>query len=176
MFTMCMVCKRLWSKDYWFLLLIDRRAQDLAMKTRFLSVVSVLLPACTMMRIVPALACCALLSGCSVYMAATQPEAKNITLFKIGTPKSLITAEFGTPQTTIKRNGKEYEIYAFTTGSHVGVKAAKTAVWIAADILTLGLAEVVGTPVETLIRSKDMAYEVSFDKNDLVDHVAVLKK
>lgn len=109
-------------------------------------------------------------------MAASQPEAKKISLFKVGTPKSLIAAEFGTPQATIKRNGKEYEIYAFTTGSHTGVKAAKVAVYIAADILTLGLAELVGTPVETLIRSKDMAYEVSFDKNHLVDHVAVLKK
>lgn len=129
-----------------------------------------------LIRIIPALACCAFLSGCSIYMAASQPQAKKISLFKIGTPKSLILAEFGTPQAKITRKGKEYEIYAFETGSHTGVKAAKVGVYTAANILTLGLFEVVGTPLETLIRSKDMAYEVSFDKNDLVDHVAVLKK
>lgn len=123
-----------------------------------------------------ALVICMLSSGCSVYMAASQPEAKNISLFRLGTPKSLITAEFGSPQATIKREGKEYEIYAFTTGSHTGVKATKAALWAAADILTLGLAEIVGTPVETIIRSKDMAYEVSFDSNSTVDRVTVLKK
>jgi hypothetical protein len=116
------------------------------------------------------------LSGCSIYMAASQPQAKKISLFKVGTPKSLLMAEFGTPQAKITRKGKEYEIYAFETGSHTGVKAAKVGAYAVANVLTLGLFEVVGTPLETLIRSKDMAYEVSFDKNDLVDHVAVLKK
>ena len=117
-----------------------------------------------------------MLSGCSIYMAASQPQAKKISLFKVGTPKSLLMAEFGTPQAKITRKGKEYEIYAFETGSHTGVKAAKVGAYAVANVFTLGLWEVVGTPLETLIRSTDMAYEVSFDKNDLVDHVAVLKK
>jgi outer membrane protein assembly factor BamE (lipoprotein component of BamABCDE complex) len=57
------------------------------------------------------------LSGCSVYMAANQPPAKNIDLFKVGTPRSALLAEFGYPTSTeTKADGKKYDIYRFTQG------------------------------------------------------------
>jgi len=119
---------------------------------------------------------CFQLTGCSVFMAATQPPAKNISLFKVGTPKSLIIAEFGTPTGSECKNGKTYDIYAFQNGSAAGYKAGRVACWAVADFFTLGLAEIIGTPLETAFRTTDMAFEVSYDKNGLVDSVITLKK
>jgi len=108
-------------------------------------------------------------------MSATQPSSKNISLFRVGTPKSLIMAEFGAPTGTQTKSGKVYEIYAFKNGVPAGVKATKAFCWAAADVLTLGLAEVVGTPVESMCRSVDHAYEVSYNKDNIVDSVTTIK-
>lgn len=115
-------------------------------------------------------------TGCSVFMAASQPPSKNISLFRIGTPKSLILAEFGSPTAEEKKSGKTYYIYAFQNGSPAGLKAVRALCWGAADVFTFGIAEIVGTPVETAFRTTDMAYEISYDNNGLVNDVIVLKK
>ena len=47
-----------------------------------------------------------LFSGCSVYMAANQPPAKNIDLFKVGTPRAALLAEFGYPTSSEEKDGK----------------------------------------------------------------------
>ena len=49
--------------------------------------------------------------GCSVFMAAKQPGKLNVELFKVGTPRSMLLAEFGLPVVSEERNGKKYEIF-----------------------------------------------------------------
>ena len=115
-----------------------------------------------------------ILSGCSVYMAAHQPSEKNVDLFKIGTPKSFLVAEFGQPTSTEIRDGKKYDIYRFTQGYSGGAKAGRAFAEGVADVFTLGIAEVITTPVETIADGNLVAYEVSYDKNDLVDQVILL--
>lgn len=115
-----------------------------------------------------------MLSGCSVYMAAHQPSEKNVDLFKIGTPKSFLVAEFGQPTSTEIRDGKKYDIYRFTQGYSGGAKAGRAFAEGVADVFTLGIAEVITTPVETIADGNLVAYEVSYDKNDLVDQVILL--
>ena len=62
--------------------------------------------------------------GCSVFMAANQPDAKDIDLFKPGTKRELILAEFGTPMNSeINGDGQLEEIYKFTQGYSGGAKA-----------------------------------------------------
>ncbi|SDP82704.1 hypothetical protein [Desulforhopalus singaporensis] len=119
----------------------------------------------------------ALLSSCSVYMAADQPDKKDIDLFKVGIPRSLLVAEFGLPTVSeVRDEGKKYEIYAFTQGYSTGAKAGRAVFHGAADILTFGLWEVVGTPTESIFDGTQMAYEVRYDKNDKIDQVVILKK
>jgi len=116
-----------------------------------------------------------LLSGCSVYMAANQPPAKNIDLFKVGTPRSALLAEFGYPTSTeTKADGKKYDIYRFTQGYSGGAKAGRAVLHGVADVLTLGLWEVIGTPVEAVNDGNLTAYEVSYGKDDRVDQVISL--
>lgn len=116
------------------------------------------------------------ISGCSVFMAAKQPSTKNIDLFKVGTPRNMLLAEFGLPTVSEVRNGKKCEIYKFVQGYSTGAKAGRAVFHGTADVLTLGLWEVIGTPTEGAFSGDEMAYEVSYDENDRIDQVTTLKK
>lgn len=115
-------------------------------------------------------------SGCSVFMAAKQPDKKNVDLFKVGTPRSMLLAEFGLPTVSEIRDGKKHEIYKFIQGYSTGAKAGRAVFHGAADILTLGLWEIIGTPTEGVFSGDEMAYEVSYDNDSRVDQVIALKK
>ena len=117
-----------------------------------------------------------LLQGCSVYKAANQPEKKNTELFKVGTHRDFLLAEFGLPSVTEERDGKKYEIFAFTQGYHKGTKAGRVFFHSAADIFTIGLWEVVGTPTEMIFDGTDVAYKVAYDESDNIEEVVLLKK
>jgi hypothetical protein len=117
-----------------------------------------------------------MLTSCSVFMAAKQPDKKNVELFNIGTPRSMLLAEFGMPVGSELRDGRKYEIYKFVQGYSAGAKATRAVVRGAADVLTLGLWEVVGTPLEVTFGGDEMVYEVQYDDNSRVGQVVALKK
>ena len=48
---------------------------------------------------------------CSVYMAAKQPEKKNLEVMQVGTPRSRVLAEFGQPVSTEIREGKKLTFF-----------------------------------------------------------------
>jgi hypothetical protein len=114
--------------------------------------------------------------GCSVFMAAKQPGTKNVDLFKVGTPRGMLLAEFGLPTVSEVRDGKKSEIFKFVQGYSSGAKAGRAVFHGAADVVTLGLWEIVGTPTEGVFSGDEMAYEVKYDDVDRVDQVTVLKK
>jgi len=101
--------------------------------------------------------------GCSVFMAAKQPGLKNIDLFKVGTSRSMLLGEFGLPTVAEVRDGKKHEIFKFVQGYSGGAKAGRAFFHGAADVVTLGLWEVVGTPTESVFSGDEMAYEVEYD-------------
>ena len=116
------------------------------------------------------------ISGCAVFMAVDQPDKKDVDLFKAGTPRSMLLAEFGLPTAAeVRDDGKKYEIYSFTQGYSKGAKAGRAVLHGTADVLTLGLWEVVGTPTEGAFDGTKMAYEVRYDSNDLIDQIVLLK-
>lgn len=115
-------------------------------------------------------------SGCSVFMAAKQPGLKNVDLFKIGTPRSMLLAEFGLPTVSESRENKKHEIFTFRQGYSTGARAGRAFFHGAADVMTLGIWEVIGTPTEAVFNGDEMAFEVSYDENNRVDQVIALKK
>ena len=121
------------------------------------------------------LGCCTL-TACSVVMATKQPDKKPIELFKAGTPRSLLLAEFGLPTVSEEKEGKKHEIFIFTQGYSAGAKTGRAVFHGAADVFTLGLWEVIGTPAEGTFTGTDMAYEVSYNENDRIDSVILLKR
>ena len=115
------------------------------------------------------------LSSCSPVMAVKQPDKKNISVFRVGTPRSILLAEFGHPTVTEERDGIRYDVFAFKQGYSKGAKVGRAAFHAAADVVTLGLWEVVGTPMEGAFDGTDMAYEVSYDEDRKVAGVVLLK-
>ena len=85
-------------------------------------------------------------TGCAAVMATKQPTKKDLSIFNKGVDRSLIIAEIGAPITSEFKNGKRYEIYTFMQGYSKANKISR-AVWHgAADVFTLGLWEIIGTP------------------------------
>jgi hypothetical protein len=113
-------------------------------------------------------------NGCSVYMAAKQPEKKNLDVLSVGTPRNLVLAEIGQPQATEMRDGKRVDIFSFVQGYSKGAKAGRAFWHGAADVFTLGLWEVVGTPTESIFTGEKVAYEVTYSTNNKVEKVVTL--
>ena len=117
-----------------------------------------------------------MMAGCSVFMAANQPARKNLDLFSVGTPRDVLLAEYGLPSVSETKDGKRREIFTFKQGYSTAAKTGRAVFHGVADFFTLGLWEVVGTPTELVFQGEEMAFDVSYDENDRVDKVTVLKK
>ena len=116
-----------------------------------------------------------LLTGCSVYMATQQPEKKDMHVLDRGTPRGHVIAELGRPYHTKIEDGKTCDVFAFVQGYSKGAKTGRAVFHGAADILTLGLWEVVGTPVEAVADGEEVKCEVFYDESERVDYINVIK-
>lgn len=115
---------------------------------------------------------CAVISlntDCAAVMATKQPTKKDLSIFNKGVDRSLIIAEIGAPITSEFKNGKRYEIYIFMQGYSKANKISR-AVWHgAADVVTFGLWEIIGTPTESAFNGKKTSYEMVFDADDRLE-------
>ena len=116
------------------------------------------------------------LTACAVYMAANQPDAKNTSLFMNGTDRHQLLAEFGNPQfTEIDDDGKKREVFVFTQGYSAGTKFGRAIFHGAADFFTLGLWEIIATPLEGYFDGNKKAFEVIYDANGKIEHISPIK-
>ena len=115
-------------------------------------------------------------AACSPVMAANQPSRKEVELLSPGVPRNMLLAELGQPVTSETQNGKRVEVFSFVQGYRPGVKVGRTIGHATADVLTLGLWEIAGTPTEAALNGHREAYQVTFDANDRVEQVILLKK
>ena len=84
------------------------------------------------------------LFGCSPVMEATRPNPVDIGQLAVGESRAEAEAELGPPVCTITDRGKSCDIYKLYTHGLNGVEKGAIAVGeAAADVFTLGLAEVV---------------------------------
>lgn len=93
----------------------------------------------------------------------------------VGVPRSLLLAEFGLPIASEERDGSKYEIFKFVQGYSAGAKAGRAVFHGAADVLTLGVWEVIGTPTEGVFDGNDMVYQVRYNDDNITDEVIPLK-
>jgi len=113
--------------------------------------------------------------GCSVYMAANQPSKKDVSVFNVGTPRTHVIAEAGRPiHTKENADGTITDTFSFIQGYSSGRKAGRALFHGAADFFTLGLWEVVGTPVEAIADGTKVQVEVEYDTDEKVRNVIAL--
>ena len=114
-------------------------------------------------------------SGCSVVMATKQPHKKDLSVLDEGTPRNKVVAELGAPILTEEKDGNIVDTFAFVQGYSRGTRTGRAIFHGIADVFTLGLWEVVGTPIESIASGTDMKVEVVYDENDLVMSVTHLE-
>lgn len=133
----------------------------------------------TIRRLVFSLVCISVLLlptlGCSVFMAAQQPDAKNLNVLDVGTPRGVVLMELGTPTWTEKIRGQRVDIFRFTQGYSKGAKLGRAFFHGAADVLTFGLWEVIGTPTESYFNGTKVGIEVTYSPSNRVETVRGLK-
>ena len=115
-------------------------------------------------------------SGCAVVMAAKQPSKKNLNILAPGTPRALLIAEFGAPIHAETKEGKRIEVYSFRQGYSKAARVSRAIGHGAADVFTLGLWEVVGTPTEAVFDGREMVVQVTLDAGEKVETAVMLKK
>jgi hypothetical protein len=95
-------------------------------------------------------------SGCSVVMEATRPTPVDLGKFHPGDSRSSVTQELGSPVTTSKgAGGTSCDLYLlYTKGYGVAAKAPIAVGELAADVFTIGLAEIVLSPTEAATRNE----------------------
>lgn len=87
-------------------------------------------------------------SGCSVFMAASGKREPNLSMITIGAHRAEVELQLGSPRTSSSPEDGRYrnDIYEYELGNKPS--AGRAVVHGVMDLLTLGLWEVVGTPVE----------------------------
>ena len=88
----------------------------------------------------------ALLPGCSVGMALSGQEDPDLSVLRAGETRGAIEMQFGSPVNEWIDDGKSHCLYSYTLGNEPS--AGRALAHGAMDVLTLGLWEVVGTPIE----------------------------
>ena len=113
-------------------------------------------------------------SGCSVHRAANQPSLKDTTILQSGVSRDRVIAEFGAPISSEEYEDGKKEIYTFIQGYSKTAKAGRAFFHGAADVLTLGLWEIVGTPVEGSFNGKKVTVRVIYGPDDPIKSAETL--
>jgi len=112
--------------------------------------------------------------GCSVVKATNQPDKKNLAVLSNGSSRSHVIAELGAPGWSEEKNGERTDIFSFKQGYSKEAKVGRAVFHGAADLVTLGMWEVVGTPVEMLASGTDVKVKVTYDQDEKVQGVEYL--
>ncbi len=130
------------------------------------------------MKLLPmmaALVAASTMSSCSVFMAANQPSAKDLSVLKVGTPRDQVIAELGAPIHSEGPVTAQKDVYSFVQGYSSINKVGRATTHAIGDIMTLGLWEIVGTPAEAIANGTEIKTEVLYDKNVRVKEVTPYK-
>ena len=105
-------------------------------------------------------------SGCSVVMAARGSHPPDLSQIRSGATKAEVTAMLGAPDSTIPHERGSICAYTFETDNEPS--AGRAVAHGAMDLLTLGIWEVVGTPIELLVSGESHVLIIEFDQDDRV--------
>lgn len=100
-------------------------------------------------------------------------QVKNLNVLNPGSSRNYVIAEFGAPVLSEYRDGTRVEIYTFQQGYSKWVKVGRAFGHGVADVASIGLWEVFGTPAEAYFNGKT-TYEVTYGEDDLVKVISSL--
>lgn len=109
------------------------------------------------------------ISGCSVGMAMSGKEDPNFGAFRVGSTRGEVELQLGSPINSVTiPEGKRVDVYEYEIGNKPS--AGRAIGHGVMDILTFGLWEVIGSPIEGSIGEKKKL-TITYDKNDKVEAI-----
>ena len=100
-------------------------------------------------------------SACSVGLALHGEDQPDLSVLKVGVAKTQIEAKLDPPESeAVLADGRTQSTYEYEVGNESS--AGRAAVHAGMDILTLGLWELVGTPLEAM-QGEEMRVVVTYD-------------
>lgn len=113
-----------------------------------------------------------LISSCSAIMAANQPGRVNLEVLTEGTPRPQVAAELGKPAWSGKNEqGLNAEVFQFVQGYSGITRVARIWWHVAADTLSFGLWDLIGTTIERKYSGTKMNAVVTYDERQTVKSV-----
>ena len=118
-------------------------------------------------RVASILICLSLaLAGCSVGMAMSGKREPELGAIKKGCSRGEVELQLGSPiGSTTKPDGTRVDLYEYELGNEPS--AGRAVGHAAMDVLTLGLWEIIGTPVEG-VQGEKRRLTIVYDANDIV--------
>ena len=108
--------------------------------------------------------------GCSVYMAAAGSREPNLAAFGVGSHRGQVEQQLGRPKTSsTSPEGVRSDTYAYTLGNEPS--AGRAVAHGVADVLTLGIWEIFGTPIEAASQGDEKTITVDYDTSDRVQAI-----
>lgn len=103
-----------------------------------------------------------LLGGCSVYMESTRPTPINLNQFHLGESRDTVIERIGPPGAQMKESdGAQCDLYRLYTKGYGALGKGSIAFGEGlADVMTLGLAEIVLSPTEAA--TKNAKHPINF--------------
>lgn len=115
------------------------------------------------------------LGGCSIYKAATAPTPIALENVKVGANRVNVVGTLGVPKSTETRNEQRIDVYEFVNGSPSESKV-RILVYIAGDLFTIGLSELLFWPLELgLGQGTDGRAVVTYGMDDIAKAVLLSK-
>ena len=105
------------------------------------------------------------LTGCSVGMAMSGKPDPNLGVLEIGQNRDIVLLNIGQPTRTSATENGRTDVFELERGNEQSV--GRAAGHAAMDVLTFGLWELVGTPIEGFTGDK-ITLSIEYDENDKV--------
>jgi len=119
-------------------------------------------------RIIPIVLSLAFLSGCSIIMAASAEDEPNLSAIEVGMSRSTVEQELDNMLSSVRTREGKMVTYQYFTGDEKSYGRAVT--YVVLDVLTVGVAELITTPIETLKCDKHVI-EITYDFQDRVKSI-----
>ncbi len=109
-----------------------------------------------------------ILSACAASRALNQPDEKDLNVLSPGTSRDVVLAELGNPIYSGKEGENEYDIFSFIQGYSKGAKVGRAFLHGVLDVVSLGLWELIGNPIEGIASGKKTQLKIIYKDKKIV--------
>ena len=115
-------------------------------------------------------------TGCSVGMAMSGKEQKDTSVVFPGAPRDVVVAKLGPPETSTKdADGNIVDSWMIVKGN--APSGGRAAMHAGLDVFSLGLWEVIGTPIEMGAAGEERTrYVITYDKDNKIKDMKAIKE